>query len=401
MVPPLAHLRVLDLSRVLAGPVATQALADLGAEVIKIERPEEGDDTRRWGPPWLTGADDSRVSAYFLAANRGKRSVTVNFEDKQGQEVIRRLVLKSDVLVENFKVGSLARFALDYESLSALNKRLIYCSITGFGQTGPYALRAGYDFAIQGMGGLMSLTGDDGTIPMKTGVAVADLFTGMNATVAILAALAARERTGLGTHIDMSLLDCQVAMLANQALNHLVTGAIPERWGNAHPSIVPYQAFATRCGHLILAIGNDAQFRRFCTIAGRPELADDPRFATNPARVTNRQAVVADIATLLLARDASDWIEALSAANVPCGPINNLQALFADPQVKARDTAQTLADPVFGAVPTVRPPFRFNGTPVMADKPPPKLGADTDTVLTTVAGFDSSEITRLRKNGVL
>lgn len=407
MAGPLASLRVLELSRVLAGPWAAQTLADLGAEVIKVERPGSGDDTRAWGPPYAVAADGAITSesAYFLAANRGKRSVTIAFETPQGQELVRALARRSDVLIENFKVGGLAKYGLDYESLRQENPGLVYCSITGFGQTGPYRHRPGYDFMIQGLGGLMSLTGlPDGAPgggPIKVGVAVADIFTGLYATIGIQAALAHREKTGEGQWVDLALLDTQVAVLANQALNALTSGAAPVRLGNAHPNIVPYQAFATADGHMILAVGNDSQFARFCAVAGCPELAADPRYATNPARVAARQTLIPLLETCLKTRSTAVWLEALEAAGVPCGPINTLDAVFADPQVQARELRRDLPHPVAGTVPTVANPIRLSATPLDHSRAPPLLGADTDAVLREYLGKSPMEIAALRAVGIV
>ncbi|MFP5511766.1 MAG: CaiB/BaiF CoA transferase family protein [Alphaproteobacteria bacterium] len=397
---PLSHIRVLELSRVLAGPWSAQTLADLGADVIKVERPGAGDDTRAWGPPW---AGDQ--SAYFLSTNRGKRSITIDFERPEGQELVRKLAAQADVVIENFKVGGLVKYGLDYESLKAVNPRLVYCSITGFGQTGPYRNRAGYDFMIQGMGGLMSITGqpdgEPGGGPVKVGVAVTDIFTGLYATIGIMGALAHRDRTGEGQHVDLALLDVQVAVLANQAMNCLVGGKAPQRLGNAHPNIVPYQAFATRDGHIILAVGNDGQFAKFCTVAGRPELAKDERYATNPARVANRRELVPLLEELIRTRDSHDWLSALEQVGVPCGPINDLAAVFEDPQVKARNIHQDLPHPTQGSVPTVASPIRYSGTPLVHDTAPPTLGQHTDAVLADQLGLSEADISALRDRGVI
>ncbi|BAE50457.1 Predicted acyl-CoA transferase/carnitine dehydratase [Paramagnetospirillum magneticum AMB-1] len=403
MTGPLSHLRVLDLSRVLAGPWAGQLLADMGAEVIKVERPGEGDDTRGWGPPFLKDGQggDTGEAAYFLSANRGKRSVTIDFTQAQGQELVRRLAARSDVVLENFKVGGLAKYGLDYASLKAVKPDLVYCSITGFGQDGPYAQRAGYDFLIQGMGGLMSLTGEPGGQPMKVGVALTDIFTGMYAGFAILAALAKRDRTGEGSQIDLALLDVQVAVLANQATNYLVGGATPKRLGNAHPNIVPYQAFATADGHIILAVGNDGQFRRFCHTAGRPELGADPRFATNVERVRNRAELVPLLEALLTSRPSARWIAELEEAGVPCGPINDLANVFADPQVIHRGLRTRLDHPLAGGIDLVANPIRFDGAQALSDRAPPLLGADTAEVLGGWLGMGADEMERLRENGVV
>jgi crotonobetainyl-CoA:carnitine CoA-transferase CaiB-like acyl-CoA transferase len=402
----LSHVRILDLSRVLAGPWATQALADLGAEVIKVERPGTGDETRGWGPPWLEARPgEARTAAYFAATNRGKRSVTVDLARPEGQAIVRRLAARSDVLVENFKVGTLARNELDPADLRRENPRLVTCSITGFGQDGPYRDRPGYDFLLQAMGGLMSVTGapDDapGGGPMKVGVALTDLLTGTYAAIAILAALAHRDRTGEGQHVDLSLLDVQVAALANQAQSFLVTGVPPLRLGNAHPSIVPYQAFVTADGHLVLAVGNDAQFARFCEVAGRPDLARDPRFATNAARVTARAELVALLAPLLASRPTAAWVAALEEADVPCGPINDLAQVFDDPQVRHRGLRVEIPRPGGGTIPAVRSPMRLSATPVSHEVPPPSLGEHTREVLSELLGMSEEEVASLRDRGVV
>ncbi|GGD06898.1 CaiB/BaiF CoA transferase family protein [Halopseudomonas salina] len=375
----LSGLRVLDLSRVLAGPWAGQLLADLGADVVKIERPGSGDDTRAWGPPYLqdTEGRDTSEAAYFLCANRNKRSMAIDFTQPAGQETIRQLVAEADVLIENFKVGGLAAYGLDYASLKALNPRLIYCSITGFGQNGPYAERAGYDFMIQAIGGLMSVTGraDDepGAGPVKVGVAVTDILTGLYASNAVLAALAERERSGLGQHIDLALLDVQVACMANQSLNYLTTGQAPARMGNAHPNIVPYQDFPSADGDFILTVGNDGQFRRFCEVAGYPEWADDSRFATNAQRVGNRKILIPLIRQVTVFRSTEQWMADLGAAGVPCGPINNLQQVFEDPQVRARGLRITMDHALSGQVDLVANPIRLSRTPVRYRSAPPLL----------------------------
>jgi crotonobetainyl-CoA:carnitine CoA-transferase CaiB-like acyl-CoA transferase len=406
----LSHLTVLDLSRVLAGPWASQMLADLGAEVIKIERPGKdgkgGDDTRHWGPPWLKDDQGRETSeaAYYLCANRNKRSVTVDFTRAEGQTIVRRLAAGADIVIENFKVGGLASYGLDYASLSALNPRLIYCSITGFGQDGPYAARAGYDFLIQGMGGLMSVTGradgESGAGPQKVGVALTDILTGLHAAVGILAALAHRERTGEGQHIDVALLDVQVACLANQALNYLASGTPPRRMGNAHPNIVPYQDFPTADGDMILAVGNDAQFARFCAIAGHPEWAVDARFATNAARVNHRAELIPLLRQATVMKTTAAWIEALEAAAVPCGPINDLAGVFADPQVRHRGMRIDLPHPLAGSAPQVANPLRLSATPVEYRNAPPLLGQDTEAVLREL-GHDDAAIAALRAAGVI
>ncbi len=404
---PLSHIRVLDLSRVLAGPWCTQSLADLGAEVIKVEKPDGGDDTRAWGPPWLQDASgrDTGESAYYLSCNRGKKSVAIDFTHAEGRRIVRELAQHCDVLVENFKVGGLAKYGLDWDSLRAIHPRLVYCSITGFGQDGPYAERPGYDFIVQGMGGLMSVTGEPdgapGGGPQKVGVAVADLFTGLYATVAVLAALTFRDRTGQGQHIDLALLDAQVAMLANQNMNFLVSGQAPGRMGNAHPNIVPYQTFASADGHLILAVGNDAQFRRFCELAGRAELADDARFATNRARVAHRAELVPLLEPLLRQRTTHDWVGSLEAAGVPCGPINRLNDVFADPQVRHRGLRIDLPHPAAGSVPLVASPLRLSASPVEHAAPPPLLGQHTNEILRDLLGLAEADLAQLRENGAI
>jgi crotonobetainyl-CoA:carnitine CoA-transferase CaiB-like acyl-CoA transferase len=395
----LSHVRVLDLSRVLAGPWATQVLADLGADVIKVERPGTGDDTRGWGPPWLH--EESGESAYFLSTNRGKRSITIDISRAQGQDIVRRLAAQSDVLVENYKAGALERYGLGHGRLFALNPRLVYCSITGFGQTGPYRERAGYDFLVQAMGGLMSITGEPDGEPMKVGVAITDILTGTYAAIAILAALAQRERTGRGQHVDLALLDVQVAMLANQAQSYLVTRTPPQRLGNAHPSIVPYRAFATRDGHIVVAVGNDGQFARLCEVAGAPELASDARFATNAGRVRNRGELEAKLAQIIARRDSRDWIASLEAATVPCGPINDLAQVFADPQVRHRGMEIESPHPLAGKVPMVRSPIRLSDSPALGDVPPPALGQHTVEVLKGLLRMRDDEVDALRAQGVV
>ncbi|WP_442111274.1 CaiB/BaiF CoA transferase family protein [Pseudomonas sp. NUPR-001] len=403
----LSHLRVLDLSRVLAGPWSGQILADLGAEVIKVERPGTGDDTRAWGPPFLKDAygENTTEAAYYLSANRNKRSVTIDFTQPEGQRLVRELAAKSDVVIENFKVGGLAAYGLDYESLKAINPQLIYCSITGFGQTGPYAKRAGYDFMIQGLGGLMSLTGrpegEDGAGPVKVGVALTDILTGLYSTVAILAALASRDHGGQGQHIDMALLDVQVACLANQAMNYLTTGTAPRRLGNAHPNIVPYQDFPTADGDFILTVGNDGQFRKFAEVAGQPQWADDPRFATNKQRVANRAELIPLIRQATVFKTTAEWVVQLEKAGVPCGPINDLAQMFADPQVKSRGLAIEIPHPLAGKVPQVASPIRLSETPVQYRNAPPLLGEHTEQVLGEVLGLAAAEIERLRAERVL
>jgi crotonobetainyl-CoA:carnitine CoA-transferase CaiB-like acyl-CoA transferase len=407
MAGPLRGIRVLDLSRVLAGPWCTQIFADLGAEVIKIERPDKGDDTRHWGPPWLSDASgaDTRESSYFLAANRGKHSVTVDLGKQEGVDIVRALAGKSDVVVENFKTGDLARKGLGYEDLSELNPGLVYCSITGFGQTGPMAHLPGYDYLIQAQGGLMSLTGipdgEPGAGPQRVGLAVSDLTTGMNAAIAILAALRHRDHTGRGQHIDLSLLDVQVSWLANQAQNYFCSGEAPGRTGEYHSNLAPYQPFPTKDGSLIIAVGNDDQFRRLCIVLGMPDLADDPRFATNPARVTNREAMAAQLVTVTVRRSSSEWTELLQAEKVPCGPILSVDQVFDDPQVQSRNMLATLEHPSLGPVQTVANPIKYSETPIEYAKAPPCLGEDTDTVLQQVLGISPDEIIRMRNARVL
>ena len=412
----LAGVRVLDLSRVLAGPWCTQVLADLGADVIKVERPAGrghpgGDDTRGWGPPFLKdeAGRETGEAAYYLGTNRNKRSITIDIASVAGAGLVRTMAAQCDVLVENFKVGNMARHGLDAASLLAVNPRLVYCSITGYGQTGPYRERAGYDYAIQGLGGLMSVTGpsraeiaDDapGGGPQKVGVAVADLFTGMYAVTAILAALRHRDATGEGQAIDMALLDTQVAMLANLGAGYLATGIAPQRAGNAHQNIVPYQVFEVADGHLILAVGNDAQFARFCAVAGAPGLAADSRFAVNSARVRHRAMLVPILADMLKKRSRGDWLEALEAAKVPCGPINDLADVFADPQVRSRGMTVELAHPLAGTVRVVASPLKLSQTPVRYRRAPPLLGADTDTVLHEF-GLDAEAISQLRNSAAI
>ena len=406
MAGALSHIRVLDLSRILAGPWAGQILADLGADVIKVERPGPGDDTRGWGPPWIKDdqGQDTSVAAYYLCANRNKRSITVDITQPEGQDIVRRLAAQSDVVLENFKLGGLKQYGLDYDSLKAVNPRLVYCSITGFGQDGPYAPRAGYDFLIQGLGGLMSITGrpdgEPGAGPMKVGVALTDILTGLYATNAVLAALAWREQSGEGQYIDMALLDVQVACLANQAMNYLATGSNPRRMGNAHPSIVPYQDFPTGDGHMILAIGNDGQFARFCEVAGRPELAADVRFATNRARVENRAELIPLLNEITATRTTAEWIAQLEARAVPCGPINGLAEVFADPQVQARGLAVKMPHPEAGEVPLVASPIRLSKTPVEYRRAPPLVGEHTDEILADL-GVDAAGIAGLRERGVV
>lgn len=399
---PLKGYRILDLSRILAGPWCSQQLADLGAEVIKIERPGEGDDTRRWGPPWLP---ESKEAAYYLAANRGKQSVTIDMAQAQGQALIHELVKHCDVVLENFKVGGLKKYHLDYESLKAIKNDIIYCSITGFGQDGPYAHRAGYDFMIQGLGGLMSLTGQPdselGGGPVKVGVAITDIFTGMYAANAIMAALLQKSRTGEGAYIDLALLDVQVGVLANQALNYLTSNQVPQRLGNAHPNIVPYQAFPTSDGFIILAVGNDAQFKRFCEVAKCDNWIDDPRFKTNALRVENRQILVELIKREMVKQSTDTWLAELEVVGVPCGPINTLDRVFADPQVQHRHLKITLPHPVDGQVDLVSNPIRFNHEALNATLPPPLLGQHTSHVLQGVLGLSDIELAELKEAKII
>jgi len=397
---------------VLAGPWCTQTLADLGADVVKVERPTFGDDTRGWGPPFLrdSAGNDSTDAAYYLGTNRNKRSITCDIASAQGQEIIRALALVSDVFIENFKVGDMARYGLDFASLHKINPRLVYCSVTGFGQTGPYRERAGYDYAVQGIGGLMSVTGerdDLGGGPQKVGVAVADLFTGMYASVAILAALRHAENTGQGQHIDMALLDTQVAMLANLGANYLVSGKVPGRAGNAHQNIVPYQVFEVAPAadgskdHLILAVGNDGQYAKFCAVAGRPDLSQDPRFAKNSERVRNRAVLVPILEEVMRSRSKQDWLSALEAAKVPCGAINNLAEVFDDPHVQSRDMVHTWDRPGTGPVNLVSSPMKLSATPVRNDVAPPLLGQHTDAVLGELLGYSDEKIQQLRKEQII
>ncbi|CAG2353352.1 MULTISPECIES: CaiB/BaiF CoA transferase family protein [Burkholderia] len=403
----LAGLRVLDLSRVLAGPWAGQLLADLGADVVKVERPRTGDDTRAWGPPWLLDEDGQSTgeSAYYLSANRNKRSIAVDLSRPDGQSLVRQLAQQADIVLENFKAGGLAQYGLDYATLGAENPRLIYCSITGFGQTGPYASRAGYDFLIQGMGGLMSVTGradgTEGAGPVKVGVALTDVMTGLYATVAVLAAVAHRERTGRGQHIDLALLDVQIAALANQAANYLVGGIVPRRMGNAHPNIVPYQDFPTADGHMIIAVGNDSQFTSLCAVLGQPQWASDARFSTNPLRVQHRDELVALIGAVTTCRSTDEWVIAMEEAGVPCGPINGLDRVFADEQVKARGIRIEMPHASAGSVPLVANPIRMSDSPVQYLRPPPRLGEQTDEILGAWLGLREEEIDALHERKII
>lgn len=404
---PLSHIRVLDLSRVLAGPWAGQNLADLGAEVIKVERPKVGDDSRAFGPPWVKDREgrDTRDSAYFTSANRGKKSVTVNLASPAGQALVRELARESDVLIENYKFGDLARYGLGYEDLAKLNPRLVYCSVTGFGQTGPQREHPGYDFMIQGMGGMMSVTGEPdgapGGGPQRAGVPVADIITGMYASIAICAALVSREQTGKGQHLDLALLDSQIALLAYQNTNYFATGVPPRRIGNLHPNIVPYQPFRTADGDVILACGNDNLYRRFCEAAGCPELAADPRYATNSKRVENRAELTRVLQDVFAKKTTKEWVALLEAAGVPNGPINNVAQVFEEPQVKARGIRLKLDHPAAGALDSVASPMRFSGTPLAFERAPPLLGQHTDEILRGLLGKSDAELAKLRADGVV
>ncbi len=407
MAGPLSHIRVLDLSRVLAGPWAAQNLADLGAEVIKIERPGTGDDTRGWGPPWMKDAQgkDTGEAAYYLSVNRNKKSVTLDISKPEGQKIARELAMKSQVLIENYKVGNLKRYGLDYDSLKQENPGLIYCSVTGFGQDGPYAPRPGYDFIFQGMGGLMSITGErdgqPGAGPQKVGIAVTDVLTGMYASVAILAAITHRERTGKGQYIDAALLDTMVAFNASQIVSFLASGDIPQRWGNAHPQVVPYEVFPTADGHIILAVGNDSQFASFCHAAGCPELAQEQRFKTNSQRIIHRDALIPLIARTMRTRSKREWIQALEAANVPCGPINNMKEVLEDPQVRHRKLRVDMPHPLGGVAPVVRSPLRLSETPVEYRLPPPMLGQHNEEVLKGLLGKSDADLARLKAGKIV
>jgi crotonobetainyl-CoA:carnitine CoA-transferase CaiB-like acyl-CoA transferase len=403
MAGPLSHIKVLDLSRVLAGPWAGQNLADLGAEVIKVERPKAGDDSRAFGPPWVKDRDgrDTKDSAYFTSANRGKKSITVNISSPAGQAIVRDLARGADVLIENYKFGDLARYGLGYDDLKSLNPRLIYCSVTGFGQTGPYRERPGYDFMIQGMGGMMSVTGDAQGEPMRAGVPVADIITGMYASIAICAALAHRAETGKGQHLDLALLDSQIALLAYQNTNYFATGKPPKRIGNLHPNIVPYQPFRTADGEVIIACGNDNLYRKFCEAAGCPELATDARFATNGKRVENRTELTRLLQGIFATRATQEWLELLEAAGVPNGPINDVAQVFAEPQVQARGVRVELDHPAAGKLPTVASPMRFSGTPLEYKLAPPLLGQHTEEILRERLGRSAAQIAALRAEGVI
>jgi len=407
MARPLSHIRVLDLTRVLAGPWAAQNLADLGAEVIKIERPGSGDDTRSWGPPFVRDRDGKETgeSAYFVSVNRGKKSVTLDIATPEGGQVARELAAKCDVLLENYKVGGLAKYGLGYADVKKANPAIVYCSVTGYGQSGPHAHRPGYDFIFQGMGGLMSITGErdelPGGGPQKVGIAVTDVLAGMYASVAVTAALLHRERTGEGQYIDVALLDTIVAFGANQISNYFASGAVPRRWGNAHPNLTPYEVFPTADGHLILGAGNDSQWASFCSAAERHELASDPRFRTMPDRIRNREALIPIIQGIMKARANHDWITRLEAANVPCGPINSYKEVFEDPQVRHRGLKVEMPHPLAGSIAGVASPMRLSETPVTYDAPPPLLGQHTREVLSGVLGLNESELDRLTARKII
>ena len=402
---PLAGIRVFDLTRILAGPTCTQLLGDLGADVIKVERPGQGDDTRKWGPPYLkdeNGAETSE-SAYYLSSNRNKRSIGLDISQPEGQALARRLIARSDVLIENFKVGGLAKHGLSYEDLKADHPALVYCSITGFGQTGPYAPRPGYDYLAQGMGGIMSLTGEPDGEPIKVGVGIADIVCGLYASTAILAALRHRERSGAGQYIDLSLLDTQVAWLANEGLNYLTSGKVPKRQGNEHPNIVPYKVLPAADGYFILAVGNDRQFQRFCAFAGAPELAEDPRFRTNPDRIHNREALYEILPPLTAKKTRREWVDGLAELKVPAGSVNDLKQVFADPQIRHREMEISMDYPggEIGKVALIGNPIKFSQTPVRYRYPPPREGQHSDQVLQDLLDLDEAEIARLRGRGVI
>jgi formyl-CoA transferase len=407
MTGPLSHIRVLDLSRVLAGPWAAQNLADLGAEVIKVERPGAGDDTRGWGPPWMKdgAGKDTAESAYFLSVNRNKKSVTLDISRPEGQKIARELADKSQVLIENYKVGTLKKYGLSYEEVRQSNPSIVYCSVTGFGQDGPYAPRPGYDFIFQGMGGLMSITGErdgqPGAGPQKVGIAITDVLTGMYASVAILAALNHRERTGQGQYIDAALLDTIVAFNANQICSYFASGKIPVRWGNAHAQVVPYEVFPTADGHIILAVGNDSQFASFCQAAGCAELAQEPRFRTMSQRIVHRAELIPLIADVMRTRTKHEWIGLLEAANVPCGPINNMKEVFEDPQVRHRELRVDIPHPSGGSAAVVRSPLRLSETPVEYRLAPPTLGQHNEEILKGLLGRSDADLAKLKASGVV
>jgi crotonobetainyl-CoA:carnitine CoA-transferase CaiB-like acyl-CoA transferase len=402
---PLEGIRVFDLSRILAGPTCTQLLGDLGADVIKIERPGAGDDTRKWGPPYVKAKDgkDTRESAYYLSSNRNKRSLAIDIAQKAGQALARRLIARCDIMVENFKVGDMAKYGLAYDDVKKNNPALIYCSITGFGQTGPYAPRAGYDMLAQGLGGIMSVTGESDGPPLKVGVGIADIMCGMYASTAILAALHHRDKTGQGQYIDLSLLDTQVGWLANVGLNYLTSGSVPQRVGNEHPNIVPYNVMPAADGHVILAVGNDGQFAKFCDFAGEPALAHDPRFATNEQRVMNRRALYDLLEEVMRHKTQGEWVEGLARLGVPCSPVNTVDQVFADPQVRARGMQIAMPHPLAakGDVDLIGNPIKYSATPVAYRRPPPYLGQHTDEVLGELLKLSGSEMAELRNKGVI
>ena len=402
---PLEHITVLDLSRILAGPMCTQTLADLGATVIKVEQPGVGDDTRQWGPPFVHGEDGQRVAAYFLSANRAKKSVTIDFSQNDGRDLVLEIAKKADVVVENFKTGGLEKYGLHYKGIQQVNSSIIYCSITGFGHSGPYKDRVGYDFMIQGMSGLMSITGESddspGGGPVKVGVAVSDLFSGLYSVVGILAALQHRDRTGEGQHIDISLFDSQVAVLANQALNYLTTGDAPQRLGNAHPNIVPYEVFKTSDGHLILAVGNDRQFEKLCVIVGCPEIAAHADFKNNADRVKNRNCLVDLLSPLIRGRKTNDWIVVFQNAGVPSGPINDIEQMFADPQILSRNLKVEINHPGLGALPSVACPIKYSGTPLSYNHPPPLLGEHMHEILSEYVDLTDEKIAEYKRSGII
>lgn len=402
---PLSGIRVLDLSRILAGPTCTQLLGDLGADVIKVERPGKGDDTRKWGPPFLKDAagEETAESAYYLCANRNKRSIAIDIASPEGQDLVRRLAAQCDVIVENFKVGTLVKYRLDYTDLHVALPRLVYCSITGFGQTGPYANRSGYDFLAQGMGGIMSITGEPEGEPMKVAVGITDTMTGMYAAVAVLAALRHRDRSGEGQHIDLALFDTQIAWLINAGTNYLVSGEVPKRLGNAHPNIVPYDVFPTADGHFILAVGNDAQFGRFCRLAGQAGLAADPRFSTNAARVTNRDELIPLLRAITLRRTSRDWLADLEAAQISAGPVNSVAEAFADPQAIYRGARLEMPDvrTLGDCMPLIANPIKLSGTPVTYRRVPPRLGEHTREVLAEYLGMTREETAALEASRIV